>query len=341
VPALEDALSVFLFAYEPIFGMLQPALRKAHENLRAFLEKHLPAALDQLPILRAGVTSMASERAELAQAMAVSAKADGASARYLSTFGDEAPIWDVSAATYAEQPEALVARASAAVAPALDWKKASAEVEAALELALREPWRQTLQASRTAVALGEADDWLYARSQAAVRRALLGLGRRLVEQGRLHGVDDVFDLPLSVARAVATDAAEDSDLVALAAQGRKARLATKDDPPPPMPASDAAVIRGAGTGGRAIGRVRHHRPGERTDGGAVLVAATLLPTELPLIEARAIVTDTGGPLDHVAAQARERRIPAVVGAHGASAVLLDGDLVLVDGDAGLVVRLGS
>jgi pyruvate,water dikinase len=129
--------------------------------------------------------------------------------------------------------------------------------------------------------------------------------------------------------------------LALAAQGRKARLAAKDDPPPSAPATDAGAIRGAGTGGRAIGRVRRHRPGERTDADAVLVAATLLPTELPLIEARAIVTDTGGLLDHVAAQARERRIPAVVGAHGALALLRDGDLVLVDGDAGLVVRLSS
>jgi pyruvate,water dikinase len=341
VPALEDALSVFLFAYEPIFGMLQPALRKAHGNLREFLEKHVPTALEQLPILRGGVPSMATQRADLAKAMAVPARTDEARASYLASFGDEAPIWDVSAATYAEQPETLAARVSADVAPARDWQKASAEVEAALEKSLHESWRQTLQASRTAVALGEADDWLYARTQAAIRRALLGLGRRLVEQGRLKAVDDVFDVPLSVARALAKGAAVDADLVGLAELGRKARLAAKDNPPPSAPTADAAWIRGTGTGGRVIGRVRRHRPGEPADVGAVLVAATLLSTELPLIEALALVVDTGGPLDHVAAQARERQIPAVVGAHGASALLQDGDLVLVDGDAGLVVRLGS
>ena len=48
--------------------------------------------------------------------------------------------------------------------------------------------------------------------------------------------------------------------------------------------------------------------------GDVLVARTLLPTELPLLSAAALVVETGGPLDHVAAQARERGIPAVVGA---------------------------
>jgi phosphohistidine swiveling domain-containing protein len=70
----------------------------------------------------------------------------------------------------------------------------------------------------------------------------------------------------------------------------------------------------------------------------VLVADTLLPTELPLIQAAALVTETGGPLDHVAAQARERGLPAVVGVAGAGQ-LPDGALVLVDADQGLVVRL--
>jgi pyruvate,water dikinase len=74
-------------------------------------------------------------------------------------------------------------------------------------------------------------------------------------------------------------------------------------------------------------------------GDAVLVSKTLLPTELPLIHAIAIVTETGGPLDHVAAQARERGMPAVVGADGAIAAFSEGDLVLVDADRGVVVRL--
>ena len=108
-----------------------------------------------------------------------------------------------------------------------------------------------------------------------------------------------------------------------------------------LQAVDFASVRGAGTGGRAIGRVFFHgnRPADTAD--RVLLSKTLLPTELPLINAAAIVTETGGALDHVAAQARERGIPAVVGAAGALSVFADGDLVLVDGDAGLVVRLAG
>ena len=62
-------------------------------------------------------------------------------------------------------------------------------------------------------------------------------------------------------------------------------------------------------------------------------------TSGPLVAAAALVVETGGPLDHVAAQARERGIPAVVGAAGACAAFADGDQVIVDGGAGLVARI--
>ena len=74
--------------------------------------------------------------------------------------------------------------------------------------------------------------------------------------------------------------------------------------------------------------------------GAIIVAATLLPAELPLISAAGLVVETGGVLDHVAAQARERGIPAIVGARGATSAIADGDLVLLDADAGQLIRLG-
>jgi pyruvate,water dikinase len=84
--------------------------------------------------------------------------------------------------------------------------------------------------------------------------------------------------------------------------------------------------------------LRHGPAGARPPEDAVLVATALLPTELPLLRVAALVTETGGPLDHVATQARERQLPAVVAAAGATAALADGDLVLVDADRGIVVR---
>ena len=342
-PDLEAALAVFVFAYEPIFGVLQPALRQAHENLRTFLETHAPAALALLPALRAGVASMASERRErAARISSAGSQQESARADYVDLFGDEASIWDVCAATYAEEPATSLPDG---VRPPYeyaipDWQDARARVEAMLPVDLHEQWHHRLDVARAAVALGEADDWLYARTQAAVRRALLAIGRRSSDAARLGVAEDVFYLPLDLVRGL-PGSLPAADLAALAAEGRAAWQRARGLPPPLPNAVDAQAVRGAGTGGRAMGRVVRHHPGVHVAADTVLVAKTLLPSELPLIRAIAIVTETGGPLDHVAAQARERGVPAVVGALGAGAVFADGDLVLVDGDAGLVVRLGS
>ena len=343
-PALEDVLALFLSVYEPIFGVLQPALREAHASLREFLAAHAPAGLVLLPALRSSVPSVASERLAAAGRIAAAETRHGkerALADYLAVFGDEAASWDVAAPTYAEDPSVLLAGTRPVGNSTVDWRQASAEVEGTLEPGLRGQWRGLLGASRGAVALGEADDWLYARSQAALRRALLAQGERLAADGALRAVTDVFYLPFALVRTLAGGAVPSPGLACVATEGRKAWELACKDPPPLGGAGDGKAVRGVGTGGRAIGRVVCHRPGFRhaAAAGAVLVARTLLPTELPLISAAALVTETGGPLDHVAAQARERGIPAVVGARGATGMLSEGDLVLVDGDRGLVVRL--
>jgi phosphohistidine swiveling domain-containing protein len=72
--------------------------------------------------------------------------------------------------------------------------------------------------------------------------------------------------------------------------------------------------------------------------GGILSTRRLRLPRLPRLDPAALVTEKGGPLDHVAEQARERGIPTIVGADGASA-LADGELVLVDADEGMVVRL--
>ncbi len=348
-PRSNAALALFLSAYEPIFGVLQPALREAHKNLSQFLETHAPEGLALLPLLRAGVDSMASERrARVAKISSANGEACRAYALadYLALFGDEAPVWDVCASTYAEAPDALAVRESSGKAAAsllpLDWRHAAAEVEAMLANASQEGWRHALSLAREAVCLGEADDWLYARVQAAVRRALLALGEGLHQAAAMAKPADVFYLPFALVQEIAGGKAIPVTLNAAAGAGRAAwEWACAHPPPSPVDGRGRAMVRGSGTGGRAIGRVVWHRSGLRTPVAldAVLVAKTLLPTELPLINAVAIVTETGGPLDHVAAQARERGIPAVVGADGASSALCEGDVVLVDADRGVVVRL--
>jgi phosphohistidine swiveling domain-containing protein len=343
-PSLEDALNLFVGIHEPIFGVIQPALRLARAHLKTFLREHAPAALSAYAHLLTGVESVASERRRRARALRV---AEGPQAeeqarhRYIDMFGHESPVWDVASPTCAESPESLGAAEAQALESASEpFEKAATWVESMLPPERLEEWQALLVQARQAVALGEEDDWLYSRAQATVRRALLRVGTDLKARGALAEIDDVFFLPLDVVRALAQGTEPPADLQAQARAGRAAWQEACLQPPPVATAADATSIKGVGTGGRAVGRVVVHRPGRPQQAqGQVLLAPTLLPSELPLIAAAALVVETGGPLDHVATQARERQLPAVVGAAGATRILHEGDLVLVDADRGLVVRL--
>jgi pyruvate,water dikinase len=71
--------------------------------------------------------------------------------------------------------------------------------------------------------------------------------------------------------------------------------------------------------------------------GRVLVLPALLPSWAPeLLGAVALVTDTGGALCHGATLAREAGIPAVVGTGQATAIISDGDELVVDAGRGVV-----
>jgi phosphohistidine swiveling domain-containing protein len=346
-PALDDALALFVDIYQRIFGVLQPCLKCARQRLQDFLAAHAPAQLALLPVLGAFVPSVAEERRRLARAIGqASGEGDREAARaaYLALFGDEAPIWDVCAPTYAEDSSPLRATENAAFeqGEAVDWRAASTEVQERLPENQREPWRDVLSLAREAIALSEADDWLYARAQAVVRRALLAAGRALQQAGRLPEAREVFFVPLHLVRGTGEKDAAAGSLAEVAGARRTAWQTAQRHPPPTEILQDGQVVHGHGTGGHAVGRVVVHASGcfPRVAADTVLLAQTLLPTELPLVSAAAIVTETGGPLDHVAAQARERGIPAVIGATGARSILRPGDLVLVDGDRGLVVNLG-
>jgi rifampicin phosphotransferase len=92
--------------------------------------------------------------------------------------------------------------------------------------------------------------------------------------------------------------------------------------------------------GRATGSVRVVRSMadfERLLAGEVLVAPATTPAWTPLFaRAAAVVTDTGGVSSHASQVAREYGIPAVVGTGDGTSRLIDGQVVTVDGGAGLV-----
>jgi pyruvate,water dikinase len=213
--------------------------------------------------------------------------------------------------------------------------------------------------------------WLDCRATYQVRRVLREWGRRLAEAGAVEEREDVFYLTLDEVRRSAGEmmgARRPGDLRALVAarQAEMAYYRTIAPPPalgtapslpqgplprlvagivgaPPPEASAPDIVPGsAGSPGVARGRARvilSLAEAGRLQAGEVLVARTTLPQWTPLFaRAAAIVTDAGGVLSHCAIVAREYGLPAVVGTRTATQRLRDGQLLEVDGTAG-VVRL--
>jgi rifampicin phosphotransferase len=78
-------------------------------------------------------------------------------------------------------------------------------------------------------------------------------------------------------------------------------------------------------------------PGDALPTGAILVAeATDASWSPAFVHAGGIVLERGGPLSHAAILARELGVPAVLNV-GLGVRSLDGRLVTVDGDSGIVV----
>ncbi len=83
----------------------------------------------------------------------------------------------------------------------------------------------------------------------------------------------------------------------------------------------------------------HEKPDSRLTGQVVL-ADDLTPADTVLLLNQGIagfITEYGGPTSHTAILGRSLRIPAVVGLHQARFYLRDGDMVVVDGRAGVVL----
>lgn len=77
---------------------------------------------------------------------------------------------------------------------------------------------------------------------------------------------------------------------------------------------------------------------------SILVGQTILP--LTLLELKSprlvgVVTETGGPLSHTAIIARSMKLPAVMGVEDVLPGLISGELIIVDGNEGVVIRAPS
>ena len=313
-----------------------PAMERALEPV----ERHEPPALaEALAAYRsvyavyAGELAPALRRARAASGAFTSAPASSAVARSLSggAAAALAPAWDVAAPAFDETGE--IARARSRLAGR--GHAAPSDGDRIAEIA-------------------EADDLYFFRAQRAVRRALLALAVRW----DIAAPDDaIFYLPLALVRRHADAATRPTDDELAAARAARATRAEARARAMPLAFSDGRrrdplaapnapdLWRGRAAGGGSargpvaiVGDLGHL---DRDPRGCVVAAPSVTPAALvQLAGAVALVCEHGGALGHAAALARELGMPCVVGCAGITRELRPGDQLLVDGDAGLVVRVG-
>jgi phosphohistidine swiveling domain-containing protein len=209
----------------------------------------------------------------------------------------------------------------------------------------------TLRRVRQLAGLREAHKFPLAMAFAVIREHLRAVGRELAAVKVLDQADDVFFLDLGDARRGLAG----EDLRTLLAERREAheqelkrrhipRLLLSDGTEPEALATQAARADGALVGspastGTVTGRARVvlEPVGAHLEPGEILVAPSTDPGWTPLfLTAGGLVMEMGGAGSHGAVVAREYGIPAVVGVPDATQKIETGQLITVDGTAGLV-----
>jgi phosphohistidine swiveling domain-containing protein/CheY-like chemotaxis protein len=214
----------------------------------------------------------------------------------------------------------------------------------------------TLRRVRQLVGLREAPKFLLVTALAEMRHHLKAVGSELAAQKAIDQVADVFFLDLGEARRGLAG----EDLRTLVAERREAyqqelkrrhipRLLLSDGTEPEALAAGTAESHVSGSDGSLAGspastgtvtgraRVVLDPVGAHLEPGEILVAPSTDPGWTPLfLTAGGLVMEMGGSNSHGAVVAREYGIPAVVGVPDATHKIETGQLITVDGAAGLI-----
>lgn len=183
------------------------------------------------------------------------------------------------------------------------------------------------------------------------RRSALLIGERLSEQGRLDSPTQVFDLTISQIDQALVDPAFDLrkpavEQAALIQKIRKSKHTARilDSRGkifyPPRKASAVGELNGIPISpGVVRGCVKVLQTADEKPllPGEILVARATDPGWTPLfINAKGIILEIGGALQHGAVVAREYGIPCVSGVDNATGLFQDGQMVEVDGSRGTI-----
>jgi pyruvate,water dikinase len=190
-----------------------------------------------------------------------------------------------------------------------------------------------------------------------IRRMLREFGKRLAAGGAIACAEDVYWLEASEADILATCLEEGKALKNFTAEVEKRKTKWQAmrhiTPPNTLPQKtwmskfyadneqSGNTIKGFGaSAGKVTARACVMLGPEdfsRMQSGDVIVAGITTPAWTPLFaRASAIVTDIGGPLSHSSIVAREYGIPAVLATGVATRRIQNGQIITVDGGAGIV-----
>jgi pyruvate,water dikinase len=276
----------------------------------------------------------------------------------LQRHGRRSQGWALSAETWHERPDTALALVQAQVGAERvspqEWRErtaarrqeATARVLDVLPEGKHEELRRIVNALDGYVNIREGRAYWQLVISGAARGWLLRIGEGLAKGGRVERADDIFFMTPDDYSKEAT-----SDLRRHVAGAREEWERWRQFAAPLVIGTPGAAVaevetrraehRGSpASRGQVTGRARILRSiddGSRLQHGEILVASMTTPAWTPLFAiAGGIVTETGGALSHPAITAREYGIPAVVALDGAMTLFNDGQLITVDGSAGMV-----
>lgn len=272
---------------------------------------------------------------------------------------DPAPIRSVARSigrrTGSERPRVRAEHARVAAAAA------EQQLLAASPALQRPALRWLLQRMRNIVRTLHVGKSGYLMAIDGCRAAARDFGAEQVGLGRLHESDDVFFLTIEECGLLAVDELPDVEQIVATRRQNRERYKQLTLPliftgmPEPEPISPAAteptgasqpgggirrISGNASGGGRVEGRARVVTdPAADTDldNGDILVCRFTDPSWAAIMTlAEALVIDIGSSASHGAVVARELGIPYVIGTGNGTAVIEDGDHLIVDGENNLV-----
>jgi phosphohistidine swiveling domain-containing protein len=275
---------------------------------------------------------LAVPRSSAVESILLDAAAEGRTeADVLPGVGVLAPAWDVAVPTFAERPGLIrdaLARASAALGERIEHEDLGSDLSP-----------DDLTHAVIAAELAEQDDDAFARAQWSVRRAILA---RADELGIPR--EDAFWIPLDELVRGSLDI-DDVRRRASGARAASTRAASWRMPilvPDSSTRDPGVALVGIGSGHQVSGRVRRFESLASAivvGRGDIVVTRAVTPAlAVIVIGCAAIISETGRPLDHGAAMARELGIPCIVSCRDAWAQLADGMIVTIDHDVVSIVH---